>query len=132
MTAPDIRSTDASVAAPELDGQEDHEEGMGAEVGGIGKVRVECGRAHLVLHQGKPWCFPAHNGYEAVPQGIAPPGQSLGVVVVALVAGVQFGLRGRCGVGGRIMSRTHGSGRRKGVGESIERACPARAEGVWM
>jgi hypothetical protein len=53
-------------------------------------------------------------------------------VVVALVAGVQFGLRGRCGVGGRIMSRTHGSGRRKGVGESIERACPARAEGVWM
>jgi hypothetical protein len=26
------------------------------------------------------------------------------------------------------MSRTHGSGRRKGVGESIERACPAQAE----
>jgi hypothetical protein len=132
MTAPDIRSANAGVSAPELDGEEDHEEGVGAEVGSVGKVRVEGGGAHLVLHQGEPWCFPAHNGYEAVAQGIAPFGQALGVVVMALVAGVQFGLVGVYGgvggVGGRIMSRTHGSGRRKGVGESIERACPAPAE----
>jgi hypothetical protein len=39
-------------------------------------------------------------------------------VVMALVSGVQLGLLGLYGVGGRrIMSRTHGSGRRKRVGE---------------
>ena len=104
---------------------------MCAEVGSVGEVGIEGGRAHLVLHQGEPGRLPAHNGYEAVAQGIAPSGQALGIVIVALVARVQFGLRGRCGVFGRIMSRTHGSGRRKGVGELIERACPAAAIASW-
>lgn len=70
------RSADAGVAAPELDGQEDHEEGVGAQVGRVGKVRVERGRAHRVLHEREPRRLPAHHGDEPVAQRIPPAGES--------------------------------------------------------
>lgn len=79
MQRRDIRPADARVATPELDGQEDHEEGVGAEVGGVGKVRVEGWRAQAVLQQREPRRLPAHNGDEAVAQRIAPGGQAAGV-----------------------------------------------------
>jgi hypothetical protein len=72
-------ATEARVSAPELDGQEDHEEGVGAEVCGVSKVRVEGGGAQRVLHQGQPGRLPAHNGDEALAQGIAPWRQAAGI-----------------------------------------------------
>jgi len=74
-----IRAANAGVAAPELDGQEDHEEGVGAEIGCVGKVGVEGRRADGMLQAGEPWGLAAHQGNEAVAQGIAPAGESAGV-----------------------------------------------------
>lgn len=75
----DVRSADARVSTPELNGEEDHEEGVGAQVGRVGEVGIEGGRAHLVLHEGKPGRLPAHDGDEAVSQRIAPGRQSASV-----------------------------------------------------
>jgi hypothetical protein len=141
-----IRSPYVGVAAPELDGQEDHEEGVGAQVRRVGKVRVEGRRAQAVLQQRQPRRLPAHNGDEAVAQGIPPARQSPGIclaqahisfhsrrgrlesrvgartVVVVLVAGVEPLLgaarRGRGGRGRRrIRQRAHLDGRRGGSGQ---------------
>ena len=37
----DVRSTKACIAAPKLDWQEDHEEGVRPKVGSVSKVHVE-------------------------------------------------------------------------------------------
>jgi hypothetical protein len=75
----DIRSPNIRVPTPELNRQEDHEEGMGAQIGRVRKVGVERWRPDLLLHQREPWCFPAHDGYQAIAQTIPPFGQSAGV-----------------------------------------------------
>jgi hypothetical protein len=74
-----LRSANIGVSAPELNGQEDHEEGVGAQIGRVGEVGVEGWGAYLVLQQSQPWCLPADYGDEAVAQRIAPCGQSTGV-----------------------------------------------------
>lgn len=46
----DIRFSDRGIAAPEADWQPNHEESMGAQVGGNGKVTIKGGSAQLLLH----------------------------------------------------------------------------------
>lgn len=41
------------MSAPEAYGQPDHEESMGSQVGGNGKVTIEGGGSQLVLHPGE-------------------------------------------------------------------------------
>jgi hypothetical protein len=74
-----LRSAYVGVSAPKLDGQEYHEEGVGAQIGSVGEVGIEGGRANLVLHQSQPWRLPADYGDEVVAQRIAPCRQSAGV-----------------------------------------------------
>ena len=74
-----IRSANACITAPELDGQEDHEEGVGAQVCCVCEVGIEGGRAYLILHESEPWRLPADYGDEAIAQRVAPFGQSAGV-----------------------------------------------------
>lgn len=76
LTGVYVRSADVGIAAPVEDGQEDHIEGVGAEIGGDGEVRVERGRAQLLLHQGEVGGFPAHDGKQQVADGMAPWRQS--------------------------------------------------------
>ena len=70
----DIRSAQIGIPAPEKNGQKDGEEGHGTQIGSYGKVRVQCWCPQLLLHVGQPGRLPAHNGDEAVPDGIAPRG----------------------------------------------------------
>lgn len=50
-----IRSTQAGMAAPEQERQEDHEKSVSAEVGRECKVRVKRRGADYPLHPGKVW-----------------------------------------------------------------------------
>jgi hypothetical protein len=139
LAGANIRSPNVGVAAPELNRQEDHEEGVRAQVRRVGKVRVEGRRAQAVLHQRQPRRLPAHNGDEAVAQSIAPGGQSPGIclaqahisfhyadsiqaafnwsrtMIVVMVAGVEAWLLGGCRLErrGRVRIRhCHGRGGR--------------------
>lgn len=59
-------------AAPEHDGQANHEEGVRAEVGRNGKVTVESRRAHLALEGGQVGRLPPDEGQERLSQVISP------------------------------------------------------------
>lgn len=84
-----VRSANVGVAAPIQDGQEDHVEGVGAQVGGHGEVGVEGGRAQGVLHEGEVGRLPAHDGEQVVAHRMAPWWQSASVCrrTLAAVAG---------------------------------------------
>ena len=71
-----VRSANAGVAAPVEDGQEDHVEGVRAQVGRDGEVGVEGGRAQLLLHQGEVGRLPAHDGEQGIADLVAPRGQA--------------------------------------------------------
>lgn len=62
------------MAAPEQERQEDHEEGVGAEVGREGKVRVEGRRADLLLHPGQVRGLIADQRQEFLSGPVAPEG----------------------------------------------------------
>lgn len=79
LTARYVRSTNAGVAAPVEDGQEDHVEGVGAQIGGDGEVGVEGGRAQLLLHEGEVGRLPAHDGEQGIADLVAPGRQTSGI-----------------------------------------------------
>lgn len=63
------------ISAPEEHRQENHEEGMGAEVGRDGEVAVQGWGAQLVLHPGQVGRLPADQGQRSLALVIPPPGQ---------------------------------------------------------
>lgn len=62
------------MAAPEEEGQKDHEKGVSAEVGRERKVRIQCWRADFLLHPGKIWRFISDQGKDLLPRPVAPEG----------------------------------------------------------
>jgi len=59
-------------ATPEENGQEDHKEGMCAEVGRDRKVAIQRRGAHRVLDKGEVGRLPPHEGEQALAEGVSP------------------------------------------------------------
>lgn len=72
----DIPTAHAGRAAPEQERQEDHEEGMGAEVGGECEVGIEGRGADFLLHPGEVGCFISNQWDELLSRPVAPERQS--------------------------------------------------------
>lgn len=98
----DLRFSKIGVAAPEEDGQHDHEEGVGTQIGRESKIGVQSGGAQGILHVGQVGGLPTHDGDQKAAQAVAPDGQ------LALVwlesAGGQF-QGSNCGQGGAQWTR---------------------------
>lgn len=62
------------MTAPEEEGQEDHEERVGAEVGRKGKVRIHRRSPDFFLHPGKVWRFISDQRKEFLSRPVAPGG----------------------------------------------------------
>lgn len=62
------------MAAPEEEGQEDHEKGMSAEVRRERKVRIQRRRANFFLHPGKIGRFISDQRKDLLPRPVAPEG----------------------------------------------------------
>ena len=65
-------STQAGVSAPEEDREDDHEEGMGTEIGGDGEVGIEGGRTGGLLHGREVGCLPSDQGDDLLTGRVAP------------------------------------------------------------
>ena len=58
----DLPLAKGGISAPEADGQSNHKESMGSEVGGDRKATIESRSSQLLLHPGKTGRLPAEQG----------------------------------------------------------------------
>lgn len=65
-------STQAGVSTPEEDREDNHEECMGAEVGGNGEIGIEGGRTSGLLHGREIGRLPSDQGDDLLTGRVAP------------------------------------------------------------
>ena len=97
-----IPAPHAGRAAPEQEGQEDHEKGVGAEVGREREVGIESRRADFLLHPGEIGRFISNQWDEVLSRPVAPQGQSVRVCA-------DVGLAGEAGDGSAAYSDSNSS-----------------------
>lgn len=95
-----IPATDAGRTAPEQERQEDHEKGVGAEIGREGKVGIERRGAHFLLHPSQVRSLISDQWDELLARPIPPEGQSVRVYANAGLADIaQMARRTSCSCG---------------------------------
>lgn len=69
-----VPTTHTGRTTPEEEGQKDHEEGMGAEVGRECEIRVEGWRADFLLHPSQIWRLISDQWDELLSRPVPPEG----------------------------------------------------------